>query len=378
MKKHQSDRERCPLNKLENSDNTLLTPSPFLDITPKGLQKVQEKSRENKRLGCLLINLGSPAQPEAKHIRRFLKRFLSDRRVVNLHPILWQPILRGFILTRRPSRIAPVYRSIWTDKGSPLTVHSKAQEIAAANALGEDVLVRVAMTYADPSVESALQEMEAAGINDLTVINLYPQFAASTVAACYDSIFNYYRSRPTIPTLRILQSWETEENYVEFYAQQFAEQLAENKVDALVMSYHGVPEKETHAHEIYRQHCSATTAAIAEKLREKLQINGMELPPILQTFQSKFGPGKWIGPATIDTMNKLPEQGIKKIMVATPGFVSDCIETVDEINVLNREAFMEAGGEEFHVITPLNSSPLAGEIIANLYRQVNNSPKNSE
>ena len=364
-------RHHCPLTHFESPLTKETDPHPEVCTDAGTLTAAQRSSQTTAKRGCLLINLGSPAAPEPAEIRKFLRSFLSDRRVINLHPVLWQPILNGIILTMRPRRIAPVYKSIWAAEGSPLSVHSRTQEALVQAALGDDVMVRVGMTYAEPTVTSALQEIEAAGVTDLTVINLYPQFTASTVSACYDSVFRYYMKRSYIPTLRIVSNWEVEPRYIEAYAQKLAMALSEHQADAIAMSYHSVPQTDKHVHQLYRSHCSATSAAIITRLKELLTARGEQLPRVFQTFQSKFGPGKWIGPTTIGTMAALPQQGVRKLLIATPGFISDCIETLDEIAVLNREAFEQAGGEEFHVVPPLNGDREVGPMIADVYRRVN-------
>lgn len=312
--------------------------------------------------GCLIINLGSPSTPTKKDIRKFLSYFLSDKRVINLPRAVWYPILYGFVLTLRPGRIQETYQSIWLPEGSPLIVYTENQAQELAKAL-PGVMVRHAYTYSEPTVAHRLTEMIKAGISDLTIIALYPQYAPSTVGATIDQVTKFFQRHSQIPDLKIVSNWHLSQTYIDWYVERTAHALQENQIDALVMSYHSVPEQPAHSPVEYKRHCSETTDAIVAGLRKQ----GFTPPRVFQTYQSKFGPSKWIGPATIDTMAELPKQGIKRIAVATPGFISDCIETIDEIAVLNAEEFRRAGGEFFHVIAPPNGEPTTGKMLAEVY-----------
>lgn len=308
------------------------------------------------RHGCLIVALGSPAEPTPREIRRFLKPFLSDRRVVDFHPAIWWPVLHGIVLPFRPGRIAEQYEHVWLPDGSPLTVHTIAQRDHLAREL-PDVEVRYAMTYTSPSIPEALTEMD---VDHLTILPLFPQYAPSTVAAVVDQVMDYYQDATAMPNLTIVSSWETAPLFIDWYAQQLRETLASNEVDRVVFSYHGVPERTPHAPDAYRAQCEATSAAIMELVDAEI--------PFENTYQSKFGPGEWLSPATINRMAQYPADGVRRIALCTPGFFADCIETSEELDVLNRNAFLAAGGETYVRVAPPNSDPEAGAILAEVYR----------
>lgn len=309
------------------------------------------------RHGCLIVALGSPAEPTPKEIRRFLKPFLSDRRVVDFHPIIWWPVLHGIVLPFRPGRIAEQYESVFLPEGSPLTVHTIAQRDHLATEL-PDVDVRYAMTYTSPSIPEQLEAM--ADLDHLTILPLFPQYAPSTVAAVVDQVMAYYQNATAMPHLTIVSSWETAPTFVDWYAQQLRETLAETPVDRVVFSYHGVPERAPHAPREYVAQCEATTNAIIESA-------GVAVP-FENTYQSKFGPGEWLSPATIDRMAEIPADGGTRVALVTPGFFADCIETAEELDVLNQEAFTAAGGQTYVRVAPPNSDPIAGAMLADVYR----------
>ena len=309
------------------------------------------------RRGCLIVALGSPAEPTAKEIRRFLKPFLSDRRVVDFHPALWKPILHGMVLPFRPGKVAEPYQNVWLPDGSPLTVHTKAQREHLAAALPE-VDVRYAMTYTSPSIAEQLEAM--AELDHLTILPLFPQYAVSTVAPIVDQVAAYYQRATAMPNLTIISSWETSPAFIDWHAQQVRETLSATEVDRLVFSYHGVPKRAVHAPDAYAAQCVATTNAIMERA-------GVDVP-FEVTFQSKFGPGEWLSPATITRMAELPADGVRRVALATPGFFADCIETSDELDVLNQDAFRAAGGETYVRVAPPNSDPITGPMLAEVYR----------
>lgn len=307
------------------------------------------------RHGCLIVALGSPAEPTPREIRRFLKPFLSDRRVVDFHPAIWWPVLHGIVLPFRPSRIAEQYESVWLPEGSPLTVHTIAQREHLANEL-PDVDVRYAMTYTSPSIPEALAEMD---VDHLTILPLFPQYAPSTVAAVVDQVMDVYRNATAMPNLTIVSSWEEAPLYIEWQAEQLRTALAESPVDRVVFSYHGVPERPRHAPREYVAQCEATSRAIMARVGDV---------PFENTYQSKFGPGEWLSPATIDRMAEYPADGVQRIAMMTPGFFADCIETLEELDILNQQTFLEAGGESYVRVAPPNSDPITGPMLAEVYR----------
>ncbi|MDY5585296.1 MAG: ferrochelatase [Arcanobacterium sp.] len=312
--------------------------------------------------GCLLVSLGTPASPAPEDIREFLAAFLSDPSVVDFPKFLWKPILNQIVLKKRPQMIAEQYEKIWLSEGSPLAVYTEAQTKLVAQELS-DHDVDYAYTYTKPGIIEQLEAMFQRGVRNCKIIPLFPHYAPSTVAEIQRQV-TAARNNPNLTgmNLQIIPQWEDYYPYIEWYAQQINEAWKEHNFHHLVVSYHGVPERKAHEPENYRQQCERTTAAILQALK-KFGEPGFTVE---QTFQSKFGPGKWLGPATIDRMAELPAAGKTRIAVINPGFVQDCIETLDEIDVLNREAFLEAGGEELHRIAPLNSHPAAGKILAGL------------
>lgn len=318
------------------------------------------------RHGCLVVALGSPQEPTPAAIRRFLKPFLSDQRVVDFHPAAWLPILHGMVLPARPGKIREQYEAVWTDSGSPLTVHTLAQRDHLQDAL-PDVDVRYAMTYTAPSIETALTDWD---VDAVTVIPLFPQYAPSTVAAVMDQVTAFYRASAWMPHLHLVQSWPDTPRYVNWHARQLARTLtaqeqSDQGADKVVFSYHGVPERAVHAPGPYRAQCETTTAAIVSATQE---LVGHEIAHE-STFQSKFGPGAWLAPATIDRMGQLPAEGVHNVVMLTPGFVADCIETSYELDVLNRDEFLAAGGSSFTRVAPPNSDPEVGLMLAEVFHR---------
>lgn len=306
--------------------------------------------------------LGTPASPHPEDIRAFLQTFLSDPAVVDMPRWLWKPILNHIVLRVRPKKIAPVYQSIWTEQGSPLLIHTQAQAQHLAAEL-EDVKVGYATTYTQPSIAQAIEELD---VDELVVIPLYPQYAPSTVAEIWRQI-DIVESQSGAPRIIRAQAWYDNAAYVRWYAETIAESIADSAgspTDKLVFSYHGVPQRKVHEPQSYREQCEATTHAILSRLKDR----GIHIPSEI-TYQSKFGPGTWLQPATIERMTQLPDEGAKNILVVTPGFFASCIETLDEIMVVNRDKFIAGGGSEFRMVHPPNSDPAAGAMLAEIYRQ---------
>lgn len=306
------------------------------------------------------MNLGSPAEASTGAIRSFLRRFLSDTRVIDVPKPIWQTILNAFILPVRPKKILPEYQRVWMEEGAPLTVFTERQAEMLASER-PDVEVRWAMCYSQPSIAQGLRELEEAGCDDVTIIHAYPHYAPSTVAPIFDQVAAYYRDNNYIPALYFVNSFPDDAQYAAWYADRIAAELAKGPADLVVFSYHGLPDRPAHWADGYVRQCAQTSAAIVATLAKR----GAEVES-KDTFQSKFGPGEWLKPATIDTMRALPGQGVKDVIVATPGFLADCLETASEIEHLNRAAFMDAGGRTFRRIHPLNDSPEAGPLLASL------------
>lgn len=303
----------------------------------------------------LVVNLGTPDAPTPSAVRRFLRAFLTDRRVIETHPALWRPILEGIILRIRPSRVAHAYSTIWTDEGSPLLVGTLAQVEGLRERLGAEVEVRPAMCYGSGNIREVLDEIYAEGYRRVAVLPAYPQYSASTVGAVFDEVARWGLGSRDQLSVRTVRSYEDAPAYIEALATALEDSWRKNgrpnfaAGDVVVASFHSVPQAMIDKGDPYQGECEHTV----DLLRRRLGLGEGEL---LLTYQSVFGPAKWIGPATIDTMTELGQQGCGRVDVICPGFVADCLETLEEINVLNRQAFTEAGGKEFHYIQWANGA----------------------
>jgi ferrochelatase len=318
-------------------------------------------------IGVLLVNLGTPKEPTPRAVRRFLREFLTDRRIIELPAPLWRLCLEVCILPVRARRSAAKYASVWYPGGSPIMVHSRAQAAALAAALDppDAYMVRHAMRYGSPPVADALSEFEAAGANRVLVLPMYPQYSGTTVATIFDSVARYFAAHRDQPELRWVRSFPTAPLYIEALARRVEEdwQTAGKPDfaagDRLLLSCPGTPKAMTDDGDPYPAEGAATAAA----LRARLGLTGEECQV---TFQSRFGPGEWLTPATIDTIRRLGHEGTDRVDVFCPGFVADCLETLEEIDILNREAFLAAGGDWFRRIPCLNEHPAWIEALAGL------------
>lgn len=322
---------------------------------------------KNTRRACVIVNLGSPEKPEIPEIRKFIKSFLSDPKVIQLPKWIWYPILHGMVITFRPKKIAHNYKKIWTPNGSPIICHTQNQAKLIQEALPE-VEIYHAFSYVEPYLDKVLERIAIDGTQDVTVLPLYPHYAPSTVGsvkAVVDKIEKRLNSIGNPVKMRVVMSWYKSPQYIQWYATSLKTLLEEQSgANALVFSYHSLPNTAGHGAKEYKKQCRSTTDAILSRL----QAMEVKVPEVYQTYQSKFGPGEWIGPSTIDTMEKLGKQKIEKLLVCTPGFISDCIETVDEIGVINRDEFLSAGGKNFTVLPPMNSNQAVGEVLKEIYQ----------
>ncbi|MGO1318385.1 MAG: ferrochelatase [Cellulomonadaceae bacterium] len=296
----------------------------------------------------VLVNLGTPTEPTARAVRPFLREFLSDRRVIEMHPALWRPIL-AMILARRPRQSAEKYAAIWSEHGSPLLVHSRAQRTALAARLDGVAEVRLAMRYGEPSVGAVLDELYAAGHRQVLVVPLYPQYSASSTGTVLDEVYRHgLRSRDQLE-LRTVRSFPDDPAYVRAVTSAIEASWAERgrpdfaAGDRLVLSFHSIPVAMHEAGDPYRAETEATAAAVGRELG--VPDGGLQV-----TYQSVFGPAAWLTPATIDRMAELGAGGTRRVDVVCPGFTADCLETLEEIELLNREAFTAAGGADFTYI----------------------------
>jgi protoporphyrin/coproporphyrin ferrochelatase len=302
----------------------------------------------------LLVNLGTPDAPTAPALRRYLREFLSDPRVVEIPRWVWWPILHGIILNTRPAKSAAKYASIWTDEGSPLAVWTAKQATLLQGYLGErgqrppQLRVRCAMRYGSPSVASVLDELKAANATRILVLPLYPQYAAATTASVNDAVMTWAQRQRRQPELRFVQRYHDDPGYIAALAQRVRSfWQTHGRGDKLVFSFHGVPERSLLLGDPYHCECHKTARLLAEKL-------GLGKDDWLVTFQSRFGKAKWLEPYTEPTLVALARAGLTRADVFCPGFTSDCLETLEEIGQEVREAFLSAGGRAFEYIPALN------------------------
>jgi ferrochelatase len=302
----------------------------------------------------LLCNLGTPDAPTAPAVRRYLAEFLSDQRVVEIPRLLWLLILHGIILRVRPKKSAAKYASIWTPEGSPLKVWTQKQASMLRGYLGQRghaVEVRYAMRYGNPSIASQLDALKADGITRVLIMPSYPQYSATTTASVFDAVYTWAAKVRHLPEFRFINHYHDAPGYIDALADKIRAYWRVNgQADKLVMSFHGVPERTLKLGDPYHCECYKTARLLAEKL-------GLAKDRYQLTFQSRFGKAKWLEPYTEPTLIKLAQSGTKSVDVVCPGFTGDCLETLEEINMEAREAFLHAGGQAFNYIDCLNDSP---------------------
>lgn len=304
------------------------------------------------KTGILLANLGSPTAPTTKEVRRFLKAFLWDKRVVNIPRPIWWLILHGFVLPFRPKKSAHAYKTVWhTEKGSPLTFFTRQlSEKVAQQLKAKNITVDYAMRYGEPSIATQLRKFKEQGINDIIVLPLYPQYSSTTTASIYDDLVKELSSWRHLPRFRFISDYHQNEAHIAALADSITQAWQEQpKNDLLMMSFHGLPEQLTKWGDPYFHQCQQTAKLLAEKL-------GLSDGEWMLVFQSRFGKAQWLKPYCVDTLMALPAQGIKRIDVVCPGFAVDCLETLEEIAITNKEIFMTAGGEQYRYIDCLNDS----------------------
>ena len=304
-----------------------------------------------KKTGVLLINLGTPDSTNWWDIRKYLKEFLSDKRVIEVNPILWQIILNLFILTFRPSKTAKAYQKIWMKRQnmSPLRYFTIKQTTNLKQRMKNKLIeVDYAMRYGNPSIAKKLSELKEKGCQEMVILPLYPQYAAATTATVCDEVYRTLMKMRWQPSLQVIPHYESEPLYIKAIAVSIKKVLRKINwtPDVIVASYHGVPKKYFDKGDPYHCYCHKTTRLLVEHM--KIDI------PIVTTFQSRFGPDEWLKPYTDETIDNLPSEGKKKILVICPGFASDCVETLEEISIEAKESFMENGGENFLTVPCLN------------------------
>ena len=303
------------------------------------------------RLGVLIVNLGTPDAPESGPVRRYLAEFLSDRRVVEIPPLIWQPILRGIILNTRPKRSAQAYAQVWTEEGSPLAVITRQQAEAMQARLGEGVTVDWAMRYGEPTIADKLQRLMDAGCDRILLAPLYPQYSGATTATVFDKTADKLRAMRWQPALRTLPPYHDDPAYIDALEADITRQLdaLDFLPEVLLLSFHGMPLRTLELGDPYHCHCQKTARLLGERLAQRnLRIR--------TSFQSRFGRAKWLEPATDAVIGDEAEKGTKRLAIAAPGFSADCLETLEELAMEGRDQFLEAGGEKFAALSCLNTS----------------------
>ena len=311
------------------------------------------------KTGILLANLGTPDAPTPGAVKRYLRQFLSDKRVVDTSRLLWWPLLRGVILPIRSPRVAKLYQSVWMEEGSPPMVYSRRQQQALAARL-PDTPVALGMSYGSPSLASAVDDLLAQGVEHIVVLPLYPQYSCSTVAAVWDELARILAKKRAIPGISFIRDYAEHPDYIHALAASVRASFAvHGEPDLLLLSYHGIPQRYANQGDDYPQRCRDTTREL---------VSALGLPPerVMMTFQSRFGREPWLTPYTDETLKMLGEKGTKHIQVLCPGFAADCLETLEEIAVQNREIFLEAGGKQYEYIPALNADAAHIEMMVNL------------
>jgi len=309
---------------------------------------------QKAKVGVLICNLGTPTAPTKQAVRPYLKQFLSDPRVVEIPRLVWWFILNVIILNIRPAKSAQAYKKVWTDRGSPLAFHTAEQAQLLGDRLqglyGDRIQVEWAMRYGQPSIETKTRQLIDGGVDKLLVLPLYPQYSATTTASTFDALAADFKQRRWLPQLRFVTQYHDHPNYIQAIADSVRRyREVHGSADKLVFSYHGVPLRYLHQGDPYHCQCLKTSRLVAENL-------GAEESDVITTFQSRFGRAKWLQPYTEATLKSLPATGVESVQVICPGFSSDCLETIEEIDEENRDYFLEAGGQSFAYIPALNAS----------------------
>lgn len=296
----------------------------------------------------LLVNLGTPNAPEPGAVKLYLREFLSDPRVIEIPQLVWQPILRGLVLTTRPRKSAHAYRQVWTAEGSPLAAITARQTQGLANAFGAEILVDHAMRYGRPAISGRIDALKAAGCERILIAPLYPQYCAATTATALDDAFRHLRHLRWQPALRTLPPYYDDPIYITALRKSLEPAIAalEFAPQALIASFHGMPERTLKLGDPYHCHCRKTARLLGEALGRELVV----------TFQSRFGRAKWLEPATDRMLAELPGRGVTKVAIFAPGFAADCLETLEELAIRGRETFLGAGGSDFAYLPCLNDS----------------------
>ncbi|MBL4583779.1 MAG: ferrochelatase [Pseudomonadales bacterium] len=318
------------------------------------------ENTEPTRTGILLVNLGTPDAPTPKALRKYLTPFLSDPRVVEVPRLIWWFILRIAILSWRPASSAKLYAKVWTDEGSPLLTISKQQTAALQNLVqqklpGEQIPVVLGMRYGNPSIEAGIDELTRQNVREIIVLPLYPQYSAAANGSSFDAVAKVLARYRWVPSLHFIHGYHLSKYYLNAITDSIETYIKENGIpDRVLFSFHGTPEKQAELGDPYYSNCMETARLI------KQNLIGRNIPAedlLMTTFQSRVGRDPWLQPYTDKTLESLPSQGIKNIVVICPGFSADCLETLEEIEIMNRDFFIQAGGEQYSYIPALNDSP---------------------
>ncbi len=316
------------------------------------------------KVGVLLCNLGTPDSAEPKAVKRYLREFLSDRRVVEIPPIAWQPILRGIILNTRPKKSAHAYSQVWTEEGSPLAVITRDQAEAMQKRLGNGVMVEWGMRYGTPAIGDRIDKLMRAGCERILLAPLYPQYSGATMATVVDKAADKLRTMRWQPTLRTLPPYHDDPLYIDALASDLVRQIDALPFapEVLLLSFHGMPQRTLELGDPYHCHCQKTSRLLQARLaRPGLRFR--------TTFQSRFGRAKWLEPATDAVLAEEARGGTRRLAIAAPGFSADCLETLEELAMQGRDQFTEAGGKEFATLSCLNTSPAGLDMLEGMLRR---------
>ncbi len=318
------------------------------------------------RVGMLLVNLGTPDAPDTLSVKRYLKQFLSDRRVVEISPLVWQPILRGIILNTRPQKSAHAYGQVWTAEGSPLAAITKAQTRALDERLGGVAVVRHAMRYGKPAIAEQLDALVGEGCERVLIAPLYPHYSAATTASVLDDAARWILRTRRLPALRTLPAYHDDPGYITALHRDLSRQIGalEFVPELLMLSYHGMPERTLHLGDPYHCHCRKTSRLLGEAFA----VSHPDLR-LSTTFQSRFGRAKWLEPATDVTLMAEAKAGTRRVAIAAPGFSADCLETLEELAIRGREEFLGSGGSEFAALDCLNAGEVGMDLLEALVRR---------
>ena len=325
------------------------------------------------KIGVLVAQLGTPQAPTARALRPYLRQFLSDPRVIDLHPLKWYPILYLLVLTRRPARSAALYTNIWTDEGSPLMVHSQAQTRGLQERLGAAYRVVLGMRYGEPSIARAVQSLEREGVERILVFPMYPQFSCATTGSIYDAVARaawgrrcpwFFDRKRQMPALRFVPPYADHPAYINALKQSVAEAVAllSWTPDRYLITFHGIPQRYVNEGDPYRRQCEETARLLAAAL-------GLADAEWTNGFQSRFGKEPWLEPYTEDVLARLGGQGVRRLVAVCPGFTADCLETLDEIGREGAELFSHGGGQQFHLVPCLNDHPAWLDAMAAIARR---------